>query len=382
MYGGTESVDIQIWTPPVQAYASFVGMWLTMIFRISGIRIIRAGTHQQGARAMRPPSRVVATRALVPALLLFAAGESLGWWSAAAARRAKTVTTTGLPTKPDPARDCSWGPAVWCSGLPSVVCEETKTCADLPETVKPTPNAGLQAWAKVALRMRRAAKEARNKPLDVLFLGDSITEALRGTAGGVPDSHYSNRGTKRLFKEVFGETVLALGISADRTQHLLQRLVTGELAGLQPKIVVLLIGCNNLATNTNNEIAQGVTAAVSYLRGAFKQLSTHIVVMAVLPQARCLRDEAGSVTICRPDIGNRIRGTNSALETNLHGISEATFLDCASSVLEEGAPDPPSYLLRDGLHPTHLGYRHIWAMCLIPELKKHGFVPRSGIEDS
>eukprot|EP00659_Diplonema_papillatum_P003409 gene3409-5334_t len=267
---------------------------------------------------MRPPGWIVVTSALVAVLLLYAADS---WWSTAAARRAKTVPTTGLPTKPDPGRptkadpglpnkpgpglpdptrDCSWGPAVWCGRLPSVVCQETKNCTDLPETVKPTPNAWLQSWAKVALQMRRAAEEARNKPLD-------------------------------------------------------------------PKIVVLLIECNNLATNTNSEIAQG---AVSYLRGAFKQLSTHIVVMALLPLARCLRDEAGRLTTCL-HLGNRSQEANSALETNLHGISEATFLDCTSSVLEEGAPDPPSHLLGDGVHPTHLGYRHIWAMCLLPELKKH-----------
>ncbi len=100
--------------------------------------------------------------------------------------------------------------------------------------------------------------------LDVLFLGDSLTDGWR-THG----------------HEIWEHAFLSLraanfGLAGDRTQQILWRIDHGELDGILPKVVVLLIGTNNTTPglgldsltprNTPQEIIAGITAAVEALQ--------------------------------------------------------------------------------------------------------------------
>src|SRR5437667_10681034 len=113
-------------------------------------------------------------------------------------------------------------------------------------------------------RHKKFVEIAKRGGVDVLFLGDSITDAWGGEGRG------KAAGTK-IFEEEFVPLKAAnFGIGGDRTQHVLWRLQTGELDGIQPKVVMLMIGTNNSNTNaktkvednTAEEIAAGVTAIV------------------------------------------------------------------------------------------------------------------------
>src|SRR5688500_7825073 len=86
------------------------------------------------------------------------------------------------------------------------------------------------AWLK---RHEAFVAEAKKGDVDLLLLGDSITEAWRGQ--------------KALWAERFAPLKAAnFGMSGDCTQHVLWRLRNGALDGLKPKAVMLLIGTNNL----------------------------------------------------------------------------------------------------------------------------------------
>lgn len=66
--------------------------------------------------------------------------------------------------------------------------------------------------------------------IKVVFLGDSITEGWGGAGRKVWEAHYANRGGANY------------GIGGDQTQHVLWRVLNGEMDGLKPKLVILKIG--------------------------------------------------------------------------------------------------------------------------------------------
>ena len=102
---------------------------------------------------------------------------------------------------------------------------------------------------------------AKRGGVDVLFLGDSITDFWRNRGSNVWNKYYAPRQAANF------------GISGDRTEHVLWRIDHGELDGIKPKVVVLMIGTNNTGKekdgkprNTVPEVIAGVTAVVRDIR--------------------------------------------------------------------------------------------------------------------
>src|SRR5947209_8986528 len=98
-------------------------------------------------------------------------------------------------------------------------------------------------------------ERAKKGDVDVLFLGDSITQGWGGAG-------------KEVWKERYEPLKAAnFGIGGDQTQHVLWRITEGkELEGISPKVAVLMIGTNNLGGPKPEQIAGGVTAIVKELR--------------------------------------------------------------------------------------------------------------------
>ena len=72
--------------------------------------------------------------------------------------------------------------------------------------------------------------------VDLIFIGDSITQG------------WENSG-KAAWSEAYGKrNAVNLGISGDRTQHVLWRLDNGNIEGIKPKLAVIMIGTNNSGT--------------------------------------------------------------------------------------------------------------------------------------
>ena len=104
--------------------------------------------------------------------------------------------------------------------------------------------------------------QAKQGGIDILFMGDSITDFWRNRGSNVWNQYYAPRHAANF------------GISGDRTQHVLWRMDNGELDGIKPKVVVLMIGTNNTGKerdkktprNTPAEAIEGVTAVVNDIR--------------------------------------------------------------------------------------------------------------------
>jgi len=105
-------------------------------------------------------------------------------------------------------------------------------------------------------RAHHEAINARVKAggVDLLWIGDSIVERWDTDGKSLWKKYYAGRGA------------VNLGISGDKTEHVLWRLDNGNIEGISPKLAIVMIGQNNGPSNTAVEIAEGVTAIVRKLR--------------------------------------------------------------------------------------------------------------------
>ena len=96
--------------------------------------------------------------------------------------------------------------------------------------------------------------QQKDKKIQIVFYGDSITRGWQEENG------------IKVWNEFYGNlSAVDYGIPADRTEHLVYRIRSGEVKGLQPKVVVVKIGTNNMDFNTPDEIAKEVKAVIDSL---------------------------------------------------------------------------------------------------------------------
>jgi len=101
---------------------------------------------------------------------------------------------------------------------------------DLPRTVTPERQ---NEWWHARHEEKLVDISNRGDQIDLVFIGDSITHFIDSYAPG-------------LVQQVFpGIQHLNLGYSADKTENVLWRLRNGELDGITPQLVVIMIGTNN-----------------------------------------------------------------------------------------------------------------------------------------
>ena len=192
---------------------------------------------------------------------------------------------------------------------------------------------------------RHASFLARGKagPIGVLFLGDSITEGW----GNAPD----------VWKQHYGKLDPAnFGIGGDRTEHVLWRIDHGELDDIHPKVLVLLIGTNNIG-DTAAHIEKADEKIVAEIHQ--KLPDTKLLLLGIFPRGA---DPAN------PNVAGmreKIRTVNAGL-AKLDDGGKTRYLDIGDKFL---APDGKITvdIMKDGLHPTRAGYQ-IWADAMQPLL--------------
>jgi beta-glucosidase len=188
----------------------------------------------------------------------------------------------------------------------------------------------------------------RERPIDLLFLGDSITRRW----AEVPD----------LWQRHFGGLRAAnFGVGGDATQNVIWRIENGELDGISPKVVVLLIGTNNLATNTAVEISAAIGVIVRTILG--KLPSTKVLLLAILPRGpqRRSRDDGDRSAFYQ----DRIDAINRSLR-RLDDGDRVRFLDFGSKLIGSDGELMASHV-PDGLHLVGPGYE-AWAEAMGPLL--------------
>src|SRR5207247_1662112 len=86
-----------------------------------------------------------------------------------------------------------------------------------------------------------------------------------------------------IWDKAFGAYKTAnFGIGGDRTQHVLWRISNGELDGINPKVLVLMIGTNNTGLDSAEGIANGVTKIVETIHA--KSPETKVLLLAIFPR--------------------------------------------------------------------------------------------------
>lgn len=202
-------------------------------------------------------------------------------------------------------------------------------------------------WA----RHEQVLREKDGIDPEVVLIGDSITHFW----GGDPRTE-GIHGAKEAWRSVFAPyRVLNLGFGWDRTQNVLWRLDHGEMDGIDPKAVVILIGTNNTSETENarandpDEIAEGLRAICDRVHARVPNAA--IILMAVLP-----REE-------KPEHPRRAwiaeinaRYAEFAKERNY------AFVDIGPRLLEEDGT-LSRQIAHDFCHLTERGYQH-WADAL------------------
>ena len=207
-----------------------------------------------------------------------------------------------------------------------------------PATV-PAPRTG--AWVK---QHEAFLERGKKGDVDLLFLGDSITAGWVN-AKDVWARYYAPRKATNF------------GIGGDRTQHILWRLDNGEVEAIHPKVVVLMIGTNNVGSNPEAEIADGVKAILDRLHS--KLPDAKVLLLGVFPRGSN-RDRA--LPSVAPD--PRIAGINARLAAFDDG-KMVKYLDIGAAFLEDGRVSRAN--MPDFLHLTPASYG-IWADAMEPTL--------------
>jgi lysophospholipase L1-like esterase len=219
-----------------------------------------------------------------------------------------------------------------------------------PARSSPAANSAIQPEPRDANWVKRHdgfVALAKQGGIDVLFLGDSITDFWRR------DQTEKQVGGKKVWDASYAPLHAAnFGISADRTQHVLWRMENGELNGISPKVVVLMIGTNNTGLERDNvtprnsvpQTIEGVKAVVQGLRT--KLPATKILLLAIFPRADNL--------VSPP----QIKEINAAL-AKLDDGKFVRFLDIGPKFLTADGTLTQE-VMPDLLHPNLHGYE-IWA---------------------
>jgi beta-glucosidase len=187
-------------------------------------------------------------------------------------------------------------------------------------------------------------KRGKEGKIGLLFLGDSITEG------------WNIRGKDQWAKAYSSYDVADFGIGGDRTQHVLWRIDNGELDGISPKVLVLMIGTNNIGYPAE-DIAKADIKIVNEIHEKLPQ--TKVLLLGIFPRG------ADPKTPAVAAMREKIKAVNAEL-AKLDDGSKTRYLDIGDKFL---TPDGvlTKDIMPDALHPNAKGYQ-IWVDSMQPLL--------------
>lgn len=219
--------------------------------------------------------------------------------------------------------------------------------------VKPMPlalTADVQTapWAQSWWGKRHQEKlreKNKMKQVDLLMVGDSITHHFPAKAPKVWNQYFKPH------------NVLNLGFSGDRTENVLWRLRNGEVTGLTPKLIVVMIGTNNTGHRADppEETAAGIKEILRELRARMPM--SKILLLGVFPRDKLPTGEGRQLNVKINDI---IKDYGNG--------KDIVYLDIGSEFLDE-AGNLPEDIMPDELHPNEAGYQ-IWAETMMPVVEQ------------
>jgi lysophospholipase L1-like esterase len=176
----------------------------------------------------------------------------------------------------------------------------------------------------------------------VVFLGDSLT------------ARWATEGKAAWEAQLQPFGAVQFGVGEERTQNLLWRVQNGQLGRLTPKVVVVLIGTNNLGHNTAEQTAEGITAVVEEVRA--RDPACRVLLLGILPRGH---SPSEAVRAKLADVNARV--------ADLAG-GPVRFADVGGCLLDGRGVLSPE-MAPDGLHLSPAGYDRL-AAALRPLLEE------------
>jgi lysophospholipase L1-like esterase len=204
----------------------------------------------------------------------------------------------------------------------------------------------------------------------LLFLGDSITDFW--SLGDNPWVSGQKCG-RAIWDESFSgrppeNRGLNLGISGDRTEHVLYRILPkaagglGELdsADLNPEFVILLVGINNTwaaEAPVADSVFAGIEAVISAVHE--RKPKARVILQSLLPTM----EESKNREVVVP-VNRRLLELSSSRPYSDYVV----YLDLYAAFVDSRGQQLSQYF-NDGLHPNESGYR-VWRDQLVPFLSR------------
>lgn len=188
--------------------------------------------------------------------------------------------------------------------------------------------------------------KAKSGRIDLYFLGDSITRRW-GTSDKLWAESYAN-----WKKNFWGWNAGNFGWGADSAQNILWRIENGELEGVNPKVIVLLAGTNNIGAGQSAEsVARAVGAILKTCRQ--KAPKAKIILTGITPR----NDKMEYIPV--------IDQTNVFLQKLADGKT-IRYLNINRGLADRDGRLFPGMTI-DNLHLSPKGYQ-VWADALKPIL--------------
>jgi len=219
----------------------------------------------------------------------------------------------------------------------------TKAAQKAPQKPR-TPEDAITPAIKNPERHERFLARIKEGPVGLLFLGDSITDAWPG------------RG-KQSWQKFTPYKPADFGISGDRTEHVLWRITHGELDGIDPKVVVIMIGTNNVGHFPDEKPEWAAEGVKKILATVHQKLpNAKVLLLGVFP-----RGDKNS------DLRSKVEAINAIIAKLADG-QKTVYLDIGKTFLDAQG-EIPKEIMPDRLHPNEKGY-DLWYDAMRPTLEK------------
>ncbi|WP_232767600.1 GDSL-type esterase/lipase family protein [Geminisphaera colitermitum] len=191
----------------------------------------------------------------------------------------------------------------------------------------------------------RLASAARQEGCDIMFLGDSITFGWKDNGKSIWEERYAPL------------KAVNFGLGGDRTENILWRLQNGALGGgINPKVVVLMIGTNNTGRDSAEQIAEGIAAIVQEI--GKRAPKAKVLLLDIFPRSE------------KPDDVRRVKiDAINAIIAKLDDAQRVFFLPIGQKFLQPDGTLNSKAFKPDNLHLSPVGYK-IWADAMDAKLSE------------
>lgn len=246
------------------------------------------------------------------------------------------------------------------------------SAVEQPGFVSESPLARVEYWQLRQQAINAALQDRTALPaVKLVFLGDSITDFwqldenpwVRGQRFGL-DS----------WQPAFGSGLpenraLNMGISGDRTEHVLYRIQPAAQGGLgqldppelDPDFIVLMIGINNTWAQEDPVVDSVVAGITRVLEAAHdRKPEARIVLQSLLPTNDPLRNR---------DVVVPVNARIVELVKRKPYADYTVFLNLYPLFTDSAGNQKTGFFVTDGVHPNDAGYR-AWSARLLPFLEQ------------